>query len=615
MSYWKDIWRIIESDETSTRRGPNGERVIVDGYHFKGMTPRRQQRVIDTMANQMKETMLSANGGHVTTLSDIRCEASRSFQEVLSFGRNKDGANVLEVANRVKDSFGNYSFSNGVPGQDSNLNTFMTPNVWIDPGEAAGIFSQGGMPTFIIKKKSKPVVMNGVTIKNPKLSRAQMDTVNESATCKTGFAGALSDGTEVGLTYGGGLVYPFFKKDIPLTLGMDVAMLARVGVIEKGCIDRYTVLDRNNVVHIPNWNPTARDFQSPYFYYIPYLGSDVCGQRCARIVPLRQPGYWGTIMTLGWGISDIPGWYRAVCNYEQVMDSIPNMIRQMSLLVRTFNVDLANALNGLNTLREIEDRATLIVREASSINPISMDVIGDLKAIQRDFKEVSALTRLVRQDLAMKSNIPEEKFWSSEKAAFSSGDMSDSLNEGEWGGVKYVHEEVERQAKNIAQIEIINALGKDREILAALPYTTVEIGEPKIESATKRAAIFADLTEGAFKIVASGGALDTAIELATTYGDKHLIPSAEIMAALAKRQKEADDRAKEDHDVQMEMQKQSIESAKAGLTAPGGGPSSASSGKKSEGYTPLEQKQHERTRGSSARHESVGKLQGKKIGG
>lgn len=612
MSYWRDIWKIIESDGTSTKRDAQGGRVIVDGYHFKGMTPRRQQRVIDTMANEMREMVLRAsNTKSITTLSDIRKESSRLFSEMLAPTAN----GVSRISGRILDSFGNYAFSSGVQGQDPHLDSFMTPNVWIDPGEAAAVFSQGGMPTFIIKKKSKPVSMNGVTIKNPKLSREQMDTVNESAECKTGFARALSEGAENGLVYGGALAFPFFKKDIPLTLGMDVAMLAKVGVIEKGCIDRYVVLDRNNVVHIPNWNPTARDFQNPFYYFIPYLGADVCGQRCARIVPLRQPGYWGTIMTLGWGVSDIPGWYQAVCNYEQVTKTIPDMIKQMSILVRTFNVDLANAINGLGTIDQILEKNTLAVREASSLNPISMDLVGDLKAIQRDFKEVAALTRLVRQDLAMKANIPEEKFWSSEKAAFSSGDMSDSLNEGEWGGVKYVHDEVESRSKNLAMIEIINALGKDREILAALPYTTVEIGEPKIESASKRAEIYGLISEGTFKQTAAGVPVDVALEIAAQYGDKHLLPSAEIMGKLAKRQKESDERAIESHEMEIELQKQQLENAKAGLTTPGGGSSSASPPGKKEGYTPLEQKQHEKTRGLTARREGVGKLQGKKIGG
>jgi hypothetical protein len=215
----------------------------------------------------------------------------------------------------------------------------------------------------------------------------------------------------------------------------------------------------------------------------------------------------------------------------------------------------------------------------------------------------------------MKANIPEEKFWSSEKAAFSSGDMSDSLNEGEWGGVKYVHDEVESRSKNLAMIEIINALGKDREILAALPYTTVEIGEPKIESASKRAEIYGLISEGTFKQTAAGVPVDVALEIAAQYGDKHLLPSAEIMGKLAKRQKETDDRAIESHEMEMKLQEQQLENAKAGLTTPGGGSSSASPPGKKEGYTPLEQKQHEKTRGLTARREGVGKLQGKKIGG
>ena len=606
MSYWKDIWRIIESDKTSTRRDSSGRRVIANGTSFRGMSTRRQQRVIDTMANEQKNAMMNANGGHIITLSDIRQNAI-SLNETLLSHDSKGGIS----ASRVRDTIGNYPSNANVLGQDPNTANFMTPNIWIDAAEAAGIFSQGGIPAFIIRKKSKPIVLNGITIKNPKLSRAQMDTVNESATCKTGFANAASDAARDGLTFGGSLLFPFFRHDSPVTMGMSVEQLMRFGIIEKNCIDRYVVLDKWNTVHIPNWNPTARDFLEPQFFFIPYLGSDVAGQRCARIVPLPQAGYWGAVMTMGWGTSDIPGWYGAACNYEQVATSIPNMIRQMSIIVRTFNVDLSNALNGASTLRDLDISATEAIREASSNNIISMDVIGELKAIQRDFNEVPALTRLVRQDLAAKANIPEEKFWSSERGAFASGDLTEGLNEGEWGGVKYVHSEIEQKLKKAAMIEIINALGKDREIIAALPYTTVEIGEPRIERAETRAKVFKDLSEGAFNWVASGAPIDIAISLATQYGDKHLVPSAEIMKALKERQENVDKKNDEEHESQMKMQEQQLKNAKEGITAPSA-PGVKAPGKK-EGYTPLEQKMSERTRGANARHESLGKAEGKKL--
>lgn len=609
MSYWRDIWKVIESDNTSTRRDADGRRVILDSKSFRGMSPRRHQRVIDMMANQQKIEMQRSAGGAVRSLGDIRTESARVRDSILSPA--KSGA----LLSRVQDTIGNYSSMTNVSGQDTNLSTFMQPNVWIDPGEAASVYSQGGIASFIIRKKSKAIEQNGTVIHNPRLTREQLDAVNESATCKTGFVHALSDGARDGLAFGGALAFPFFKKDSPLTLGMTVEQLVRYGVIEKNCLDRYVVLDRWNTVVVPNWNPTARDFLEPLFYFIPYLGSDVCGQRCARIVPLPQAGYWGAVMTMGWGTSDITSWYQALCNYEQVITSIPNMIRQMSLLVRTFNTDVANALNGAVTLDHINEAATLAVREASSLNPINMDVIGDLKAIQRDFNEVPALTRLVRQDLAARANLPEEKFWSSERGAFSSGDLTEGLNEGEWDGVKHVNSEVAKRAKKLAMIEIINTLGKDRDIMAALPYTTVEVGSPVIEDAEKRATIIKDLSESAFSLVASGAPVDVAVELVMRYGDKRLVPTAEVMDALRKRQKEADDRARESGAVDLELKKEQLKTAKETRQnpEPAGGASSVKSGSEKKGYSPLEQKMHERTRGLGARREGIGKAEGKKL--
>ncbi|MDR2739781.1 MAG: hypothetical protein LBB68_08140 [Treponema sp.] len=75
-------------------------------------------------------------------------------------------------------------------------------------------------------------------------------------------------------------------------------------------------------------------------------------------------------------------------NYYNVMAAIPTMIAQMSVVVQTLNVDGILATEGSNILNDVDLENTVKIRESSVNNPIDLGVIGELKAIQRDFKEV-----------------------------------------------------------------------------------------------------------------------------------------------------------------------------------------------------------------------------------
>jgi len=391
-----------------------------------------------------------------------------------------------------------------------------------------------------------------------------------------------------------------FKRDTPATMDMPIATLARLGVVGKNCIDYYVPLDRWNVVHIPNWNPTAKDFLRPDHYYIPFLGADVKGERCARIVTAPQSGYWGNLMTLGWGISDIPGWIESVFNYYNVMAAVPNMINQMSILARTFNVDGLLATEGMDIMNLLDENETLRIRQASVNNPINMDVIGDLKAIQRDFKQVPELIRLIRQDAAARANIPEELLWSSERGAFASGDSTDSAYEKQSEGTRYIHIDVANQLKPIAQLAVINALGVGRDVLAALPYVTIEFDNPRVTNAKDKAEIGGKITKGIFDSVAAGIPVNVAVNIGQQFADDEFHISNELMQDLQERQKIKDQREEEKHQKEMELMDKQIESAGQAATGVPGSPakpkaSSSDGEKKGHSYNDrMEQKQHEK---------------------
>jgi hypothetical protein len=471
---------------------------------------------------------------------------------------------------------------------------------------------------MIIRKKSHSVLLNGVKIKNPRLEAGQLDTIQEDMV-KNGLANKIADCLRDSLVYGGALLFPIFKKDTPVTMNLPVEALIRYGIVGKGCVDWMVSLDRWNTVHIPNWNPTAKDFLYPRQYYVPFLGCDVSGQRCARIITAPQAGYWGTLMTMGWGISDIPGWIGSVYNYYNVMSTIPTMINQMSILARTINVDGITVMESGLVLEELVKRNTTIVREASVNNPITMDVIGTLQAIQRDFKEVPNLVRLIRQDLSARGGIPEELLFSSERGAFASGDSTEGAMEKQWENVKYIHRDVAFQLKNIAMLEVVNALGIGRDILSALPYTTMEFDNPIVANAEIRASIAESLGKCAFDLIASGLPADAAMQIVSSYGDDEFSVRADLQDDLKKRQAIIDEREKEKHEKDMELLEAQIEltneqadhvgdpvagagGAKPVGKKPGGG----------EGYSRLEQRKHEKTRGTASRREGLQKAAAKK---
>jgi hypothetical protein len=610
--YYSDIWRIINRASPATGFDRNGNVVVWNERCFRGLSFERQQRVNEILEHEQYAQMSRRVPG-LERLEDVQ-KRSRNLLPVLL--NNYTTGQPLTAA--VQDAIFNPQTAANMPGQDPATFARSVPNLWLAPAEAASVYSQKGIPEIIIRKKSQSILLNGVRIKNPRLKAEQLDRVRENQE-RLSWPNSLADGTRDSLTYGGALMFPVFKKDTPLTMHLPVPVLAKYGVVGKGCIDRMVTLDRWNTVHIPNWNPTAEDFLRPKQYFIPMLGAHVSGSRCARIITAPQPGYWGVLPTLGWGISDIVGWIESVYNYYNVMDAVPTMINQMSILARTINVDGVLATEGSLVMDELVRQDTIRVRQMSLNNPVSLDIIGNLQAIQRDFKEVPNLIRLIRQDFCAKATIPEELILSSERGAFSSGDTTEGALERQWEGVKYIHRDVGYQSKTIAMLLVIDALGLDREVLRALPYTTAEFDNPVIANAGTRAEIARNLGQCAFDLVASGVTADSAMQIVSSYGDDEFSVRSDLLDDLRKRQAVLDARAEEKHSREMELLEAQIkltneQAEHAGDSAAGGAPGGgAAFGMKAKGYDRLEQHKKERTRGPMVRKEGLSKARAKML--
>ena len=639
----------------SVKHYQNGKVAITDSHNFKGMKlsdlEAAQKLVADAAEADTKELAKKCGIKEIETLDSITKRANQNIGVIMDCLQSKTPMTAEEIRKKaqsprgIRDSIinGRWNVNNGIDPSRSNLSL---PNVYISPWEANSLYSQKGIFETVINKKSKSILLNGCNLENTHLTQKQIDLVKERMEVHD-FKNILAENTLTSLVYGGSLCFPLFKKDTPVTTTLSLASLLKLGVLKKDCIDYFVNLDRWNTFIIPPYNPTQKDFLRPEVYTIPFLGSDVHHSRCARVVTAKQAGYWGQILNQGWGISDLCGYLQSGMNYKVAVQSLPLMIQQMSILARTVNVDGVLATEGANALDNLVEQDTIRTREASPDNPITMDVLGDIKSINRNFGQVPELIRLLRQDFASDAVLPEPLLFSSEKGNFSSGDDTQGNLFKQNESVQMIHKELEPQFKQLAKIMIIDALGTDDEIIKALPYTQIHFDQPVIANALERAQIGKHHSETVFNYVSARLPIDIAVEMADKNVSSDMRTTADILEKLRNIQTKGDEN--DDKRTQLELEQkeadieqtnaqtkateESVNAQKAEATSGGEHHEETEAEKKTRGKSPaeeqrekaesnkqqktysrLEQKQHEKTRvGFTKRSEKLAKSQNKSV--
>ena len=655
MVEFKELRKIINGSNMSVKHYQNGKVAITDSHNFKGMKlsdlEAAQKLVADAAEADTKELAKKCGIKEIETLDSITKRANQNIGVIMDCLQSKTPMTAEEIRKKaqsprgIRDSIinGRWNVNNGIDPSRSNLSL---PNVYISPWEANSLYSQKGIFETVINKKSKSILLNGCNLENTHLTQKQIDLVKERMEVHD-FKNILTENTLTSLVYGGSLCFPLFKKDTPVTTTLSLASLLRLGVLKKDCIDYFVNLDRWNTFIIPPYNPTQKDFLRPEVYTIPFLGSDVHHSRCARVVTAKQAGYWGQILNQGWGISDLCGYLQSGMNYKVAVQSLPLMIQQMSILARTVNVDGVLATEGANALDNLVEQDTIRTREASPDNPITMDVLGDIKSINRNFGQVPELIRLLRQDFASDAVLPEPLLFSSEKGNFSSGDDTQGNLFKQNESVQMIHKELEPQFKQLAKIMIIDALGTDDEIIKALPYTQIHFDQPVIANALERAQIGKHHSETVFNYVSARLPIDIAVEMADKNVSSDMRTTADILEKLRNIQTKGDEN--DDKRIQLELEQkeadieqtnaqtkateESVNAQKAEVSSSGGQHGETEAEKETRGKSPaeeqrekaegdkqqktysrLEQKQKEKTRvGSTKRSEKLAKAQNKSV--
>ena len=651
---FKELRKIINSSNMSVKHYQNGKVTVTDSHNFKGMPMSVLEEAQDLVEKAVKEDtlVLAKKCGikQLDTLTTITERANQNIGIVMDCLQSKKPMTAEEIRQKaqtpvgIRDSIvnGRWNINNSIDPTRANLSL---PNIYISPYEANSLYSQKGIFETIINKKAKSILLNGCNLENKHLTQKQIDLVKEKMEVLN-FKEMLSESTLTSLVYGGALVFPLFKRDTPVTTALPLDALLRLGVLKKDCIDYFVQLDRWNTFIIPPYNPTQKDFLRPDVYTVPFLGSDVYHARCARVVTAKQAGYWGQIVNQGWGISDMCGYVQSGMNYKVAIQSLPLMIQQMSILARVVNVDGVLATEGANALDALVEQDTIRTREASIDNPVTMDVLGDIKSINRNFGQVPELIRLLRQDLASDATLPEPLLFSSEKGNFSSGDDTQGNLFKQNESVQMIHKDLESQFKQLAKIVIIDALGTDDEIIKALPYTQIHFDQPVIANALERAQIGKFHSETVFNLVSARLPIDIAVEMADKNVSSDMRTNAEILEKLQKIQNKGDKQDERRIDLELEQKQKDIEQTEAQIkateesvklqksevnTVKGGEHKETEEDKKTRGKSPaeeqrekalsdkekksysrLEQKQHETTRvGSTKRNEKLAKAKNK----
>ena len=638
----------------SVKHYQNGKVVVTDSVRFKGMPMsmlEEAQTLVEKAVKEDTEATAKKSGIQLDSVKSVSDRANQNIGIIMDCLQSNKPMTAEEIRKKaqspqgIRDSIvnGRWNINNLADPSRANLSL---PNIYISPWEANSLYSQKGIFETIINKKSKSILLNGCNLENNHLTQKQIDLVKEKMEVHN-FKNILAESTLTSLVYGGALTFPLFKKDTPVTTALTLNALLKLGVLGKDCIDYFVQLDRWNTFIIPPYNPTQKDFLRPDVYTIPFLGSDVYHGRCARVVTAKQAGYWGQVLNQGWGISDLCGYLQSGMNYKVAVQSLPLMIQQMSILARTVNVDGVLATEGSNALDGLIEANTIRTREASPDNPVTMDVLGDIKSINRNFGQVPELIRLLRQDLASDAVLPEPLLFSSEKGNFSSGDDTQGNLFKQNESVQMIHKDLECQFKQLAKIMVIDALGTDKDVIEALPYTQIHFDQPVIANALERAQIGKFHSETVFNLVSARLPIDVAVEMADKNVSSDMRTNAEILDKLRTIQNKGDKQDEQRTELELEQKKADIEQTEAQIKATeesvnvqkaeassggtkkkgeekteltkGKSPAEeqrekALSDKEEKGYSRLEQKFHEKTRvGSTKRSEKLAKSRNKSV--
>lgn len=463
---------------------------------------------IQSIQYEIHKSHLARSGISYQTLDELK---EKSRIDVLKLQKQ-----IIEKQKiGVKDSFYNPITGIGT-GIDPNYYTTSSIPLSVSPYEASSVYSNGGLTEIIINKKSEGVLLNDFNFQG--LEADDSLRLKEYA-IKKGFDRALP--LRDGLIFGGSVLYPSFKKDNLESFNMSIQELIKKGILTKNSIDYWIDADRWNVVHVPNYNITARDYLFPDNIYVPLGSQRVNTQRASLIKPHPLP-YWSAIQQLGWSKPDFIGYLKQIYDYEIMISTLPIMFQQMSLIFQVIPLDATMVMNGVDAMEEIIKENEKKLREASLLTPRaynSANSLGDIKVIERNFTGFKEIVMSMRQDIGSRSTIPESVLFHTQPTGFSDNKEDILLKQSE--SIKMIGNKIEPQLKNTVKILTISCFGPDSE--QAKRDVSIKFGSPIVSTEIEKADIGAKCSQFLASLITTQEIpIDIAINISKQFFDYNI---------------------------------------------------------------------------------------------
>lgn len=450
-----------------------------------------------------------------------RVSAGQSFQSLDEM--------KADIKVSIKDSFVNPMSGIGT-AKDPGIHTVATIPLALSPFEATAIYSSGGLPEIIINKKSKGILINGYNFvsENKFWTPERLNTLKEELD-STGFEGPAADSLRDGLIYGGAAMYPTLKGDTAISYAYTGKDLAKMLV--KGCILRWNQVDRWNTSIIPNYDPTAEDYLSAKHYYVPISGVSVATERSAMIKPKKLP-YWGAIMQLGWGISDFEGYMRSIYAYEILIASVPIMAQQMSLLMYEIPLEGMIATMGVDDAKKFMSLNDEAMREWSMANPKTINALGKVYSVNRQYTGYSDLGNMLRQDIGAQSGLPEAILFHTQPKGFSNNTEEIMLKQSET--VKLSQKQIAPEMTKVRDLAICHAFGYGSEEWNNRQTVAFTFDNPMVATESERAEAAARAAATINSLRQAGVPLKEAIQFTQKFF-KYITVDNELLTAAEER--------------------------------------------------------------------------------
>lgn len=401
------------------------------------------------------EKMKQNNTEFQTVGNYILNVAKKAFDIMKVSHAVRDSVNEKGEKIKIIDSWYNSATGMGTSSDPGWYNTSDIP-IQMSPQQASAYYSSGGIPKVIIDKKVDGPFINGYKFEGD-FTRKQLDDFCEHYK-KRGLTTAMKHGLRDSLIYGGAAIIPHFIQDEnKINYARNLSMMGSMGKKE---IDRFWTADRWNLVLIPNTNIEAEDYFYPPYFYVTIAGVEVCTERMA-VIRINELPFWSALVQIGWGISDMESWIKSVLSYNVMINSIPVMGQQISLVYQHIPADPIIFANGPAEFERWAESNSQQLALWSLNSPKTFNSYGEIKTLERTYTGYEELVRLLRENIGAESTIPESSIFHTQSKGFSDNLEDVTLKQSE--AFKRIGNIFEEQMRPLVYTMGLDYFGKAKE--------------------------------------------------------------------------------------------------------------------------------------------------------